>query len=270
MEPDHLLERKRRKMTGRETDWFAAGWMKESKTKGREGVRRCGEWSEKLVMKNREDQRVQKNHRWDWKGGVCVGVGLPIILSLCEVEFLVRACVCEQERTARERKRGGWRQTGIKSFAAMNVILIKPSRILRFSLWGENTKGAKEGKRRRDQRDREYKNEDGERWMDWWGGGWKTWTGLCHSHSCKNFLRENREECAVAKRARKVKVWNVWWKAEWEVKWKHRVRGREEEKKGVKKEGGWRKPWRNRRKAEWMDVDIPFSTAEMKEGKRGD
>lgn len=52
-------------------------------------------------------------------------------VSVCGGVFV---SVCERGQLQRGRERWWWGRTGIKGFAAMNVILIKPSRILRFSL----------------------------------------------------------------------------------------------------------------------------------------
>lgn len=98
---------------------------------------RGGQCNEKLVDEiKKADQKVQNSPvRFDNRCQcVCV---CSLCVFLCIVKFLQeRVCLCFQEKTATGKKQEVWGggQSGIKGSAAMNVIQIKPSRILRFSL----------------------------------------------------------------------------------------------------------------------------------------
>lgn len=134
MEPERLLREKEEREKGEERQtYLKVGWM----TAWMERKGRNGEWEKRWVQLKvggwkKVDQKVRKSPVRLEKG-FCVGVWLPII---CEC-----VCVCS-------KKVGG--QTRIKGFATMNVILIKPSRILRFSLWDEERQEGKKNGRSKD------------------------------------------------------------------------------------------------------------------------
>lgn len=83
------------------------------------------------------NQTSQKNHQRDrGEEGVCVEV-IGCLSFWQHARWTFHQRVCRRAGGYSYRGREGGSQTGIKGFAAMNVILINPSWILRFSLRGE-------------------------------------------------------------------------------------------------------------------------------------